>query len=133
MNNKIPKELTKKQEQQRQTTVNTVLRAILELRAEGYRVRIKDLMDYTGLSRSVFSKKHVRNILIGQGIVSDEALPSVHTPAKQSAEQRLRRKLSDKEARISQLISENASLKNECELLRGKLFLVMQDALLKQK
>jgi hypothetical protein len=126
MNNRIPKELEEKQERQRQSTIIIVLRAISELKAEGYTVRIKDLMDYTGLSRSVFGKKHVRDVLISQGIVSKKGCNSTYSIPKQSAEQRLKRILTDKEARIRQLIAENASLKNECEMLRGRLFLLMQ-------
>jgi len=126
MNHKIPRALAEKQDRQRQLTINTILQAITELKAEGYAVRIKDLINYTGLSRSVFGKEHVRAILISQGVVSEKKCDPSPVPAKQSTEQRLRQILADKESRISQLVSENASLKNECELLRGRLFLLMQ-------
>lgn len=126
MNSKIPKELAQKQEHQRQSTINIVLRAISELKAEGHIIRIKDLMDYTGLSRSVFSKKHIRAILIGQGVVSQKDCDSARVHPKQSGESRFRQKLTKKDLRIRELMAENASLKSECELLRGKLFLLMQ-------
>jgi hypothetical protein len=126
MNNKVPKELIARQEHQRQTTINTVLKAISELRAEGHRLTIKNLMDYTGLSRSVFGKKHIRAVLVSQGIVAAEACDSERTPPKSTAQQRMKQKLEEKDQQIRRLTEENTALKSECELLRGKLFLLMQ-------
>lgn len=126
MNNKVPKELIARQEHQRQTTVNTVLRAISELRAEGHRLTIKNLMDYTGLSRSVFGKKHIRAVLVGQGIVAAKACEAEGTPPKLTAQQRMKQKLEEKDQQIRRLTEENTALKSECEMLRGKLFLLMQ-------
>ena len=126
MNSKVPKELIARQEHQRQTTVNTVLRAISELRAEGHRLTIKNLMDYTGLSRSVFGKKHIRAVLVGQGIVASEACGAERTPPESTAKQRMKQKLEEKDQQIRRLTEENTALKSECELLRGKLFLLMQ-------
>lgn len=60
--------LAQKQEIQRQKSINLVLRAIIELNAEGYRIRVKDLMEHTGLSRSIFAKPHIRKILIDKEI-----------------------------------------------------------------
>lgn len=126
LNSKIPVELLQKQEQQRQTTVNIVLHAISELKEEGHKIRIKDLIDYTNLSRSVFSKKHIRAVLIRQGIVTEKDRESTQIGSNQSSKERLKQKLTEKDLRIHQLTAENASLKNECEVLRGKLFLLMQ-------
>lgn len=130
MNNKVPKELIARQEHQRQTTINNVLRAISELRAEGHRLTIKNLMDYTGLSRSVFGKKHIRDVLVNQGIVAAKACEAGHTPPKSTAQQRMKQKLEEKDQQIRRLTEENTALKSECELLRGKLYLLMQRQLL---
>lgn len=126
MNNKVPKELQARQEQQRQSTINTVLRAVSELRAEGYQLTIKNLMEYTGLSRSVFAKKHIRAVLVSQGIVATKAQDSAQMPSKPSDKQRMKQKLAEKDRQILRLTEENAALKSECELLRGRLFLLMQ-------
>lgn len=126
MNNKVPKELIARQEHQRQTTVNTVLRAISELRAEGHSLTIKNLMDNTGLTRSVFGKKHIRAVLVSQGIVVAKACEAGHTPPEANAKQRMKQKLEEKDQQIRRLTEENIALKSECELLRGKLFLLMQ-------
>jgi len=126
LNSKVPKELQAKQEQQRQTTINTVLRAVSDLRAEGHQLTIKNLMEYTGLSRSVFAKKHIRAVLVRQGIVAEKIEGSEQRSSKSSGKQRVKQKLAEKDRQILRLTEENAALKSECELLRGRLFLLMQ-------
>ena len=128
MNNKIPRELIEKQELQRQKTINTVLRAIERLKAEGFDIRIKDLVEYTGFSRSVFGKPHIRKVLMDKGIVTSMADTAVDDKfsGKLSKEQKLRLKLKEKDEQIKRILAENIDLKSECELLRGRLFLLMQ-------
>ena len=125
---KLPKRLAEKQEMDRQKTINLVLRAITGLKAEGYGIKIKDLIEATGLSRSVFAKPHIRKILVDNGIRHskvDASVPSapVH---KNSQIANLKEKLAKKDEYIKKLVEENAALKQECELLRGRLFLLMQ-------
>lgn len=64
MNDKLPKTLFEKQELERQQTIDKIRRAIEDLEAEGCRINIKNLMAYSGLSRSVFAKPHVRTVLV---------------------------------------------------------------------
>jgi len=127
--NSLPKKLLNKQENQRQQTINLVLRAIVELTSEGYSIKIKDLMDRTGLSRSVFAKPHIRKILVSHGIV-DTGKSSGDTISLSKSESSrisvLRDKLSKKDARILDLMRDNEILQNERALLRGRLFLLMQ-------
>lgn len=126
---KIPEQLVAKQETQRQRTTNLVLRAIHDLKNEGYGIKIKDLMEFTGLSRSVFAKPHIRKLLTDNGIRYAKAESSVPVPTvsqKQSQIANLKEKLAQKDEYIAKLTDENQGLKNECELLRGKLFLLMQ-------
>ena len=54
MNRTIPKALTERQEYQRQQTANKVLHAVDYLMSQGINLSTKNLMDCTGLSRSVF-------------------------------------------------------------------------------
>lgn len=126
---KIPEQLRKKQEIQRQNTINLVLRAISELTAEGYSIKIKDLMEHTGLSRSVFAKPHIRQVLVSYGVikVQNENMDiAVHSKKPSSRNSNLRDKLKYKDARITELLRENEALQSECFLLRGRLFLLMQ-------
>ena len=46
----------------RQQTIEKVLRAMEDLKAEGRRINIKNLMAYSELSRYVFAKFHVRDL-----------------------------------------------------------------------
>ena len=65
MKRELPPALIQKQEQMRQQTIGKVLRAMEDLKAEGCRINIKNLMVYSGLSRSVFAKPHVRDLIQG--------------------------------------------------------------------
>ena len=128
MNDKIPQALKDKQESTSQQTINAVLKAIHELQEQGYVIKIKDLMEYTGLSRSTFGKNHVREVLERYEIVEKKIIKEEKEDYKESlpTEKRLRKELKYKNERISKLIKENSELKIECELLRGRLFLLMQ-------
>lgn len=128
MNDKVPQALKDKQEMVRQNTVNMVLKAIRELQEQGYAIKIKDLMDYTGLSRSTFGKPHVRELLVRCGIVEAKVVLVGDAKASEppSAAIRLRAELKQKDGRIATLRTENIKLKQECEFLRGRLFLLMQ-------
>ena len=69
MDRKLPKELLAKQETERRQTIEKVLRAINDLKSEECRLNIKNLMVYSGLSRSVFAKPHVRTVLEHHGVI----------------------------------------------------------------
>lgn len=125
---KISKQLMAKQEIQRQKTINLVFRAIHDLKNEGYGIKIKDLMVTTGLSRSVFAKSHIRKILMDNDIgYSKGDKPASNTTVHKSSQiTNLKGKLAKKDEYIGKLVEENAALKQECEFLRGRLFLLMQ-------
>ena len=48
---KLPQPLVEKQEQTRNNTIEIVTSAIVELEAQGYSIKIRDLMEVTGLPR----------------------------------------------------------------------------------
>lgn len=124
----LPKALAQRQERQRQQSVNLVLRAITELSAEGHKIRIKDIIEYTGLSRSIFCKPHIRQILIDKGICKAKTeAPQPRTSVRKTQHlSKLEEKLRQKDDYIHKLRIENQELEEECALLRGKLFLLMQ-------
>lgn len=113
----IPIKLLEYQNQVRMETEQKVRCAIEELKAEGYTVRIKDLVEYTGLSRSVFAKPHIRKLLENYEIGN----PLRITNKKEGST-----RMEKMEERIKRLVEENTELKKECELLRGRIFLLMQ-------
>ena len=113
----VPTKLLEYQDQVRMETEQKVRCAIEELKAEGYTVRIKDLVEYTGLSRSVFAKPHIRKLLENYEIGN----PLRITNKKEGST-----RMEKMEERIKRLAEENTELKKECELLRGRIFLLIQ-------
>lgn len=114
--NELPEGLQNKQEQRRQETVNKVLHGIQTLEEEGQMATISALMELTGLSRSVFAKEHIRVLLDKDAPVKSKRKPKKKKNATED----------DKDRIISELREKNVALEEECELLRGKLFLMME-------
>jgi hypothetical protein len=125
----LPESLKMRQKLQIQQTINTVLHAIGDLEREGYKIRVKDLIEYTGLARSTFSKAHVRQVLIDKKIVKGKDGDDKSVKTKTNKKTRignLKVQLEKKEAFVERLLEENKELKHECEILRGKVFQLMQ-------
>lgn len=121
MKRELPPALIQKQEQMRQQTIGKVLRAMEDLKAEGCRINIKNLMAYSGLSRSVFAKSHVRDLIRDQLAAKEQKT----TPKRRVVRKNQQEEISAYISRIDRLTEENEQLKKECELLRGRLFLLM--------
>lgn len=121
-NKGLPKQLTEKQEFQRQQSINKVLRAIEELKVEGRSVTITALLEFTGLSRSVFSKGHIRKLLVDYGYSGIKTQEHKRSTKKE----KLADVAADKDRKIQELRTRVEELEKECELLRGKVFLLIQ-------
>lgn len=117
--NNLPMNLQKQQEFKKQESINKVLRAINDMKNEGRKVTISALMEFTGLSRSTFSKPHIRNLLVDYGY-AQKAADSGSKSKKKT------KKSSDKDKTIAELRERNTELERECELLRSRLFLMME-------
>lgn len=122
-NKGLPKQLTEKQELLRQQSINKVLRAIEELKAEGRSVTIAALVEFTGLSRSVFSKGHIRELLVDYGYSGTKT----QERKKSTKKEKLADIVAEKDKKIQELRAEKEELERECELLRGRLFFLMQE------
>lgn len=120
-NKKLPKGLVEKQELQRQETINKVLRACADIKGEGKIVTIAALMEYTGLSRSTFSKPHIRELLLERGYASGN-----NTALSKRKNIKQAEAIAEKDRKIAELGVKNSKLERECETLRGRLFLLMQ-------
>lgn len=118
-NKKLPKGLVEKQELQRQETINKVLRACADIKSEGGEVTISALMEYTGLSRSTFAKPHIREFLAECRYA---AMASHKRKKIKQAEV-----IAEKDRQIVELRVANEKLARECELLSGRLFLLMNN------
>lgn len=112
---KLPSALVEKQDLQRKETNNKVLRACADIRAEGKKMTISALVEFTGLSRSTFAKPHIGELLAEHGYVSgnDEAASRKQKKLKQF------QLIMEKDNQIAKLRTKNVGLEKECELLRG--------------
>lgn len=126
MKRTIPESLVQRQEKTRQDTSEVVTQAILALESQGYNIKIKDLMNVTGLSRSVFAKPHIRKILVEYGIIQ----PQISEQTTTGIENTCRREMliAEKDGYIQRLLNESEQLRYEVELLRGKVHILMHKA-----
>lgn len=122
-NKGLPKQLTEKQELLRQQSINKVLRAIEELKVEGRCVTITALVEFTGLSRSVFSKGHIRELLADYGYSGIKT----QEHKKSAKKKKLTDIVAEKDRKIQELRAQKEELERECGLLRGRLFIYMQE------
>jgi len=136
----IPDSLKLRQTQQREETLSKIKQAVGELSSEGYQITIKNLVERTGLSRAVFSKPHVKDFLAQHAFFDRKA--KTQAPESTSDIVKDYRKIIDKYEKSKQLNDQNAvkiaKLQNElsekreeCELLRGQLHVIMQKCRIK--
>lgn len=122
MKKRLQQSLYDKQESERAATVAMVTDAIIELEAQGYNTRIKDIMFVTSLSRSVFAKPHIRRVLFEYGVVEPSDSKSLSTSGKTRRD--INTILAEKDGYIYRLLFENEHLRKECELLSGQIHLL---------
>ena len=132
--------LKEKQELARQGTIEKIQRAINDLQSEGYLIGTKHLVERTGLSRSVFRKPHVQNILKENKIgiyresktvpKSDEDYRTLALAMEKellranNRIQKLEDDLKDRDRRIIRLTTNLEEKTDECEVLRGEIFII---------
>lgn len=97
--------------------------AIVELETQGYSIKIRDLIEVTGLSRSVFTKPHIRKLLVEYGISKPDWIESPPTSKRKSHD--IATLLAEKDGYIQRLLAENEQMKYEIEILHGKIHLLM--------
>lgn len=126
MKRTIPESLAQRQEKTRRSTAEIVTQAILDLEAQGYNIKIKDLMNVTDLSRSVFAKPHIRKVLVEHGIVQPQTSEQTTTGADNP--RRMELLIAEKDGYIQRLLNDNERLRYEVEILRGKVHILMHKA-----
>lgn len=83
---------------------------------------ITALVEFTGLSRSVFSKGHIRELLVDYGYSGIKTQEQKRSTKKE----KLADVATDKDRKIQELRTRVEGLERECELLRRKVFLLTQ-------
>lgn len=119
---KLPHALAEKQELQRQETINKVLRACADIKSEGGKVTVSALVEHTGLARSTFAKPHIRELLAEYGDAFGDVAVVQHKRKKAKQDDTI----AEKDRQIADLRVKNAELEKECELLRGRIFLLIE-------
>ena len=122
MKKKLPASLLEKQEKERNTTSESVTEAAIMLQSQGCSIRIKDLMDITGFSRSVFAKPHIRRVLVEYGVVAPYESTSSNITGKPRRDAET--VLAEKDGYIDRLLLIIQQLQEECEILRGQIHLL---------
>lgn len=87
---------------------------------------IKLLMEYKGLSRLVFGKTNISEVLLDNGVIEPKSDKVEFQNKTKTTEQRLKEKIKLQEKTIKQLRKEKEGLQKECELLMGSMFLVLK-------
>ena len=113
---KLPQSLVERQGRTRNNTIEIVTNAIIELEAQGYSIKIRDLMEVTGLPRQVFAKPHIRKMLVEYDISKPAWVESPPTSKREPRD--ITTLLAEKNGYIQRLITENEQMKYEIELLR---------------
>ena len=119
MKKKIPDQLARKQEQQRQETVNRIMWALDTLESMGMEASVRNLVAVSGLSHSVFYKPHVKKFIA-------EYCPGVYVLSDDEEEEDMPERTPEEETEIARLTSKLEALERENEYLRGKVFLLLK-------
>lgn len=138
---KLPDEIKIYQENSKNETITKVQNAINELQSEGFIVTRKLLLERTGLSNSVLSKNHIKEVLKNNKVCqyaikrkfiskneSDVLLEL--NKANKKIEQ-LEKKVKDLENKLAKEKVKYHEVKDTNEILRGELFLLKEKASLK--
>ena len=123
----LPEVLEQKQSTQRQDTANKVQQAIDELIAEKAIIKPSKLVERTGLSRSVFNKKHIKEVLEKNQVCGYK--PKIEIDTTFSAEERVvtlekelslaTSKLNEEKKRRLKIQEEKEELDKDYQLLLG--------------
>ena len=132
----LPQSLEQKQLDQRQATIDKVQQAIDELKAEKAIVKIKKLVEVTGLSRSVFNKDHIKEVLKKNQVCQYEPKNLLDiTPSDDERMITLEKKLifmtakfNDEYKRRLRIQKEKEELEEDYQLLLGKYHRVVANA-----
>lgn len=142
MKKELNSKLKEKQEKEREESKAKVLRAIEELKNEGFEVSTKLLIERTGLSRSTFSKSHIIDVLRQEKVCrfknsmtlkdkdSNQYLLEVEKRIRELEveNQKLKKDLNLQINKNLKLEFEIAEKQEQCEVLRGQLMVLYQKA-----
>lgn len=137
----LPQKLKEKQKEAKEKTIRLVQETIDDLQAEGVIVTRKLLIERTGLSNSVFSKGHVKQVLEKNRVcqfaikrkLTKSCLNSTKDLELELAKaykkiEKLEMILTDKSNVINKWKAAYYEMKEKNEILRGQLHILVQKA-----
>lgn len=137
----LPNEIRDFQEKSKTTTIDKVQTAIADLQAEGFIVTRKLLLERTGLSNSVLSKQHIKDVLKENRVCQYAVKKKIKTEGNadillelnksNKKIESLEEKVKDLENKLNKEKVEYYKMKEANEILRGELHLLKQKAKLK--
>lgn len=130
----VPKALIEMRKNQKAETIVIINNAIKELNDEGFKITVKNLVERTGLSRSLFSKPHIKGLLPKPELTKIINVDVLNTNDIFKLKEKLQKSLflnEEKDIKILRLKNELYEKRDECELLRGKLHIIMQKCRIK--
>lgn len=137
----LPNEIRDFQEKSKTATIDKVQTAITDLQAEGFIVTRKLLLERTGLSNSVLSKQHIKDVLKDNRVCQYAVKKKIKTESDKdilvelnNANKKiesLEEKVKDLESKLNKEKVEYYKMKEANEILRGELHLLKQKAKLK--
>ena len=138
----LPEAVRDYQESSKNDTINKVQNAIDELKAEGNIITRKLLLERTGLSNSVLSKPHIKEVLKKNKVCQFALKRKINVTAnsvdndvelKKAYEKidKLEKKIKDLESKIDKEKLAYYKMKEANEVLRGELHILTQKAKLR--
>lgn len=125
----VPDALIKLRQKQKDDTIVIVNAVIKELQDEGFNITVKNLVERTGFSRSLFSKPHIKALIPTCDVVKIQQCNALDIKQITELEGKLHKAqetIAHKETQISKLRNELTLKNEECEILRGNLHIIMQ-------
>ena len=125
----VPDALIKLRQKQKNETITIVNTAIREIQDEGFNITVKGLVERTGFSRSLFSKPHIKALIPKCDLIKIQQCNALDINRVNELEENLQKAqeaMAHKDTQILKLKSEILEKTEECEILRGKLHIIMQ-------
>lgn len=135
----LPEEVTNFQKNSKNETIKKVQAAIDELRAEGFIITRKLILERSGVSNSVLSKPHIKNVLKENKVcqysvhkkvtITNDVLLDLAKSAKKI--EKLEKKVKELEYKLNKEKMNSIELKEANQILLGQLHILKQKARLK--
>lgn len=135
----LPEEVKNFQKNSKNETITKVQAAIDELRAEGFIITRKLILERSGVSNSVLSKPHIKNVLKENKVcqysvhkkvtITNDVLLDLAKSAKKI--EKLEKKVKELEYKLNKEKMNSIELKEANQILLGQLHILKQKARLK--